>query len=275
MMINKRLIINKIKDLKIVKELKVTDNEIERMFASFHAYINLNEECSYSNDEICNIHHYTYIRNPKTNHIIEVKCYCDKQKKLNKINNRVLYSTNRDEVIEVIKQPSINKNIKYQLTSSNINDSNHPSVYSKGLYMYGEPHIGKTEFLYILLKETFMKSSGTVSFVDAKDLFEMLQSRNENKHNIEQIIKADTLFIDNFGLEKWPRIYLFEEELNNFLQERLSAKKTNFISSAIPINELRTLYKSRKVHIYKINFLIETIKKLTNNVEIKIIQSNN
>lgn len=270
-MINKEKIIKKIKSLTIVKELKITDKEIEKLFASFNTYININEICENSNEENCYIHHHTYIRNPKTNNIIEVKCFCDKQKNYNQIEKRILYCSNRKEILELIKKPNSIKDVEYQTKNSQtVNDIS--TINSKGLYVYGDPYIGKTAFLFSLLQESYTKTNNSISFVNAKDLFEKLSNKQEWQKEINELIRVETLFIDNFGLEKWPKNYFFEEELINFFQERLNCKKSNFISAAMSIDELKYLYKSRKMQQYQIKFLVDTIKKLTNNIEIKLIK---
>lgn len=274
---NKEKIIKKIKSLEIVKELNILDKEIERLFPSFNTYINLNEICNNSNEETCNLHHFTYIRNPKTNSILEVKCYCEKQKKENTINKRVLYCTNRQEILNIIKGKSKPIDIQYNVTnySNSSNNLKTPTINSKGLYVYGDYSIEKTPFLNTLLKEFFNKNEGSICFINSNDLFEKLQNRQQNENDILELIHSDALFITDFGLEKWPKNYLFEEELISFLQERLSAKKSNFISSIIPINDLISLYKSRKVYPFKAKLIANIIQQLTNSIEIELLRLEN
>lgn len=264
-------IFKKIKNLKIINDLNITDNEINKMFSSFNTYINLNELCKNSIDDICSIDHFTYIRNPKTNNLIEVKCYCNKQKKINTLDKRIIFSENKQKLIDYIRQNNIVKTLKYKVISSNgikLNDN----LKFRGFYVYGSAYIGKTRFLYYLAKQLYILRSGTICFIEANELFLKLSNITEFKNEIKNILEVDFLFIDNFGIHKWPKNYFFEEDFIEFLKERIQKKKNTYIAAAMPIKELELTFFKKKIEKYKRNFIIEAIKVLTNNIELELIK---
>lgn len=136
-----------------------------------------------------------------------------------------------------------------------------------GLYLYGDPGVGKT-FIFILLANKLIQKKHTVCFISWPEfIMEIKKSfKNENDMNkkIEQIKICDFLFIDDLGSESissWER----DELLFSILNARILPLKTTFINSSYSLNDLAHCYRlqANKIEEIKIKRLIERIKKLT------------
>ncbi|AGY41693.1 Helicase loader DnaI [Mesoplasma florum W37] len=140
----------------------------------------------------------------------------------------------------------------------------------KGVYLHGNPGIGKTTMLKTLANEA-AKRDAKVFFCTAPDIIEKCKeqfSKNSNSSipYIDQMKKADILFIDDFAGEmvsSWTRDNLWYIILNY----RMNRKKLTFMSSNFTFYELDKIYNinknNKEIEVMKVARLKERITTLT------------
>ncbi|ASZ09345.1 ATP-binding protein [Mesoplasma chauliocola] len=140
----------------------------------------------------------------------------------------------------------------------------------KGVYIYGNPGIGKTTIMKTLANEA-AKREQKVFFCTAAELIEKYKEQFSNNgfgnvKYMDQMKKCDILFIDDFAGEMtslWTRDNLWFGILNY----RMNRKKLTFISSNFTKEELNKVYLIEKqpkdLEVKKIARLKERISTLT------------
>ncbi|AVN60576.1 hypothetical protein CG007_03100 [Mesoplasma entomophilum] len=140
----------------------------------------------------------------------------------------------------------------------------------KGVYLYGNPGIGKTTIFKTLANEA-AKRDTKVFFCTAPDIIEKCKEQfSKNSVSsipyINQMKKADILFIDDFAGEmvsSWTRDNLWYIILNY----RMNRKKLTFISSNFTLYELDKIYNinknNKEIELMKVARLKERITTLT------------
>ncbi|WP_051350829.1 ATP-binding protein [[Acholeplasma] multilocale] len=149
--------------------------------------------------------------------------------------------------------------------------------YGKGLYLFGEPGVGKTTLIKVLANHAAFKKH-KVAFSNVGDLINSVKDSWNDPKKMKQnsIVKnlkhADVLFLDDIGGEivsNWTR----DDFLFTILNYRMEHKKITFFTSNFSMEELADNYsvKNDNSNIEKIKRkrFIERIKGLSVAFELK------
>lgn len=183
-----------------------------------------------------------------------IRHYDDSLLSLSWSKNFIVAGKERQEIVNYLKETLKQKNYR-------------------GLYLYGDPGVGKT-FIFILLANKLIQKKHTVCFISWPEFIMEIKKSFKNGANdmdkkIEQIKICDYLFIDDLGAESissWER----DEILFSILNARTLPLKTTFINSSYNLNDLMQCYRLQlnKIEEIKIKRLFERIKKLTNPIKL-------
>lgn len=142
--------------------------------------------------------------------------------------------------------------------------------FNKGLYLHGTFGCGKTFLISAAFNEIAKNRVSTeIAYLpellrDLKSDFDMFADR------IDYLENVDLLLIDDIGAEKvteWGR----DEILGTILQKRMNNYKTTFFTSNLTLEQLEEhlIINSSGDEVFKARRLIERIKKLTEDMELK------
>lgn len=142
--------------------------------------------------------------------------------------------------------------------------------FSKGLYLHGTFGCGKTFLISAAFNEIAKnKTSTEIVYLpellrDLKSDFDMFADRVDYLENV------DLLLVDDIGAEKvteWGR----DEILGTILQKRMNNYKTTFFTSNLTLEQLEEhlIINSSGDEVFKARRIIERIKKLTEDMELK------
>lgn len=116
----------------------------------------------------------------------------------------------------------------------------------KGLFLMGEPGLGKT-FLSKCIAKELMSKGKTVIYVRAGKLFKMLEDekfgRDVSGYKTDYIYSSDLLIIDDLGTES--RSSVNTSFLDTVINTRIDAKKKMVINTNLFLEELHKTYSKR------------------------------
>lgn len=142
--------------------------------------------------------------------------------------------------------------------------------FNKGLYLHGTFGCGKT-FLISAAFNEIAKNRVSTEIVYLPELLRDLKSDFDMFANrIDYLENVDLLLIDDIGAEKvteWGR----DEILGTILQKRMNNYKTTFFTSNLTLEQLEEhlIINSSGDEVFKARRIIERIKKLTEDMELK------
>lgn len=140
----------------------------------------------------------------------------------------------------------------------------------KGLYLHGTFGCGKTYLIAAAFNELAKKRISTEIVYYPELLRDLKSDFDTFADRIDYLENVDLLLIDDIGAEKvteWSR----DEILGTILQKRMNNYKTTFFTSNLTLEELEEhlIMNSNNDEIFKARRIIERIKKLTEDLELK------
>lgn len=142
--------------------------------------------------------------------------------------------------------------------------------FNKGLYLHGTFGCGKTFLISAAFNEV-AKNRVSTEIVYLPELLRDLKSDFDTfGDRIDYLENVDLLLIDDIGAEKvteWGR----DEILGTILQKRMNNYKTTFFTSNLTLEQLEEhlIINSSGDEVFKARRIIERIKKLTEDMELK------
>lgn len=142
--------------------------------------------------------------------------------------------------------------------------------FNKGLYLHGTFGCGKTFLISAAFNEV-AKNRVSTEIVYLPELLRDLKSDFDTfGDRIDYLENVDLLLIDDIGAEKvteWGR----DEILGTILQKRMNNYKTTFFTSNLTLEQLEEhlIINSSSDEVFKARRIIERIKKLTEDMELK------
>ena len=139
---------------------------------------------------------------------------------------------------------------------------------SKGIYLYGQPGVGKT-YLIIGLCNLFAKENKSICFVKLPQVIsDFKQNLTDNEYRLKNMAllqKADVVVLDDMGAEAvsaWTR----DEIVLPILEYRMAHQKKTYFTSNYAPEELFNQYIIRNESNSKISALrlLERIRSLSN-----------
>lgn len=265
------------KELDIIKELKFTEEEIDKFFFDLINY-RANEIKHNQNTDYCDVNHFKFIRDDE-NKINIIHINCQKQKDKNTIKNNLIMCDylHNDDFIQIINNDQFNyletnkrnKFLKY--ISKNVK-----ADMPENCFLFGDLQSGKSYTGFYLLKNffTFHKDK-KIAYINAKvfcsKIYEAVSSSNWTSISdyVEILLNVDYLFIDDLGTEKQTITSI--DKLIYLLKERLKSKRPIFIVSSKNLNDLKKYYtKFYKLDKDSVDTLVFYLTEIAKNNYIEI-----
>lgn len=265
---------------KLVKNLKLTNEEIQRNITSIEDTL-----CELENCKKCpglarcknHLKGYVYYPQKLESKIAFNYIPCRQQKKL----EEDLANKDATKVLENAKMKDIDSTDenRYELIKwvTKFYKDYDVAKNNKGLYLHGSFGSGKTFIIAALFNELKDKKNASYEIIyfpemlrNLKDNFNLLEAKLRYYSNVE------LLLIDDIGAEKvsdWGR----DEVLGTILQHRMNNHLTTFFTSNLTMKELEkhlSLTKDSQDTV-KARRIIERIKQLTTDLELISINRRN
>lgn len=140
----------------------------------------------------------------------------------------------------------------------------------KGLYLHGTFGCGKTYLISAAFNELSKKRISTEIIYFPELLRDLKNDFDSSGDRLQYLEEVDLLLIDDIGAEKvteWGR----DEILGTILQKRMNNYKTTFFTSNLTLEQLEEhlIINSSGDEVFKARRIIERIKKLTEDMELK------
>ena len=136
-----------------------------------------------------------------------------------------------------------------------------------GIYIFGEPNIGKTFISILFANNIASKQKKTICFITSIELISFVKEKVINNKlttlkSLNFFMNVDVLFLDDIGGEKvtqWSR----DEVLFPFLNFRMNKNKATFFTSNFSIKQLVYIYQNVKINYsYSQNNELKKIEKM-------------
>lgn len=173
-------------------------------------------------------------------------------KEKNKVKNNYLYYDFSDELLK-LRLNDIKKDENFNNMHLIIGEMVKfvKGQRKKGLYIYGQPGVGKT-YLLIRLANVLANNNRKVAFISIINLINRVKESfnlfNSESSLVEILLGADVLFLDDIGGETvspWVR----DDLLFRILNDRISRQLPTFFSSNFTTTALTTIYANVKAEI--------------------------
>jgi DNA replication protein DnaC len=111
-------------------------------------------------------------------------------------------------------------------------------VTGKGLFLEGQPGVGKTHLAVAVLRQVIQSSGARGLFYDTRDLLRMIRStydpsiRTTEVEILRPVMTADLLVLDDLGAEKTSE--WVEETMNLIVNTRYNERRLTFFTSNYP-----------------------------------------
>ncbi|VEU75702.1 Primosomal protein DnaI [Mycoplasmopsis maculosa] len=229
--------------IKIISELKITDEEI---FNNLVNFINLKENLDNIKNSIFNIK----VKRGKLNNLIFEKTASNNKasknvvKQMNLILTQITDSSDEAEIKKIktnIKErENLVEYINILLQAFNTQNKD----FYKNIYISGSSKSGKTYIANAIANE-FASNGFSTAIIDTKDLYNFLTNKLKNKESFNDIILAlktvKILIIDNLGFEKNNAWFKYDI-LKEIISYRNNNKNINIYSSPLSLEELKRFY---------------------------------
>ena len=265
---------------KLIKSLKLTEEEAKRNLTSLEDTINELDNCkNCPGISKCPNMMKGYVYYPSKNESKVVFDYvpCKKLKQYeidlkNKESDTALLNARMKDIdITDKKRVKLIKWLKAFFDNYDVTKTN------KGLYLHGSFGGGKTFLLAALLNELKEKKNADFEIVYFPELLRNLKDNfNLVDGKVAYLANVEILLIDDIGAEKvseWGR----DEILATILQTRMNNHMTTFFTSNLTIEELEKHLGNSKdsLDIVKARRIIERIKQLTEDFELITVNHRN
>lgn len=265
---------------KLIKSLKLTDEEIKRNLSSLEDTLNELDNCKKCPGLAnCKNHLSGYVYYPQKTESKVTFNYipCKHLKKYEEdMQNKDVNMALKSARMKDIDPDDKNRFKLIKWITKFFHDYDETKI-NKGLYLHGSFGSGKTFIIAALFNELKDKKKANYEIVyfpellrNLKDNFNLLDSKVRYYSNVE------LLLIDDIGAEKvtdWGR----DEILGTILQSRMNNHLTTFFTSNLTIEELEkhlSLSKDSQ-DVVKARRIIERIKQLTTDMELVSINRRN
>ncbi|WP_338983178.1 ATP-binding protein [Spiroplasma endosymbiont of Othius punctulatus] len=272
---------------KLIKENKITDEIIEDDLTVLNRFLNQFLECK-NNGGMDKCEQFTkgkqldlYFQDYRFySSLIPCVHYLHDNPNYYQNQNLIFTDTNLDSQFKSIKELILSESKKSEVNSKNIasiaKKAEEGLSKNKGLYLYGNVGVGKTEFFKITANR-FLQKGKKVCFIKTLTLtsnaHEEMFSEIRSKKTLNMCKYAEVLFLDDIGEEK-PTTWKRDEILFNIIDYRYSHKLLTFFSSNLDLNKLRSKYsavhdskQSTEEEKVSAERIVDRIRGLVNEVE--------
>ena len=245
--------IEEYKNIDVVKQNNMTDDEIKKFLGDIQEYCSINLKCQESNNNSCvnpNGLHINIYRNKNGN--IEISYIaCPKQEHNQHLKLIKIFDSIEGEKIyfnlKCIDLEDGNGERRFRLELLNtLRDQLKTNNYY-GVYLCGNTGVGKTHIMSGFANSVVKKTNKTLSFINIDKFIENIKSTfNTNKtydKYLNEIKKSHFLIIDNLGIETFNDFFHTQLLIPILIYRNKNKLPTYFISH-LTLKELSNKYLS-------------------------------
>lgn len=248
---NEELVLN-------LQEIKFDVNAYQKFIDFFQEYLDNYYQCEKKTTlSLCKqqFKGYKYYFKKDNNNLFLTRIECEHTiaiKESNKVKNNYLYYDFSNELLK-LRLNDIKKDTNFNNMHIIIEEMIKfvKGKRKKGLYLHGQPGVGKT-YLLIRLANVLANNNWKVAFISVINLINRVKKSfnvfNSESSLVEILLGADVLFLDDIGGESvssWVR----DDLLFRILNDRISRQLSTFFSSNFTTTTLTTIYDNIKNEI--------------------------